>query len=365
MADMNEKPVLKLSPFADHVMECDLRLFGSTENPLKLSRLVNQIILNYCEESDTVRKASDVITESELKLLFSRMNITLNRSQLISFRNSAQIMQNRYRYPEDALERRIALSGEALNILDIYADDPAYAALRNIYRKGDSFSSAHFISALVEEYARLPMYRREAIFYADIMKIAAEAIRRNSAGEICYLFIDSPKKDIRIKMYPVEILLDEWSTYNYLIGIGIYAPEIGETPMCMRISNITKADIVVSDNILVFHNDQMLEELNERIKKRGIMFIGSPCNDGEVIRMRLTRKGFDLYNSIVFMRPRYDRIEPLDNGDYIMTFSCTQWQIFNYFKRMGRDAEALEPVQLRKNFAEFYRSANELYNDCK
>lgn len=363
MSTNNEKPTLKLSPFADYVIECDLRLFGSNEKPLKRSRLINQIIVNYCDDSDIVRRASDVVTENELKTLFRRMNITLTKSQLISFRDSAQISQEKYTYPSESVETRIALSQEALNKLDRYSEDISYAALRNIFRQGDSFSAAHFISALVEEYAALPMYRREAIFYADIMNKAAEAIRRNNDGETCYLFIDTPKSDIKVKIYPVKILLDEWSTYNYLIGIGIYDPEKGETPMCMRMSNINKADIVTSDNILVYHNQQMIDELYRRIKSRGIMFIGSPCYEGEVIRIRLTKNGFDLYNSIVFMRPRYDLIEQLGNGDYIMTFSCTQWQVFNYFKRMGSDVEALEPVQLREKFAGFYRSANELYND--
>lgn len=207
------------------------------------------------------------------------------------------------------------------------------------------------------------MYRREAIYYADIIKKAEEAIKSNNNGDTSYLIIDTKKIPRKIKMYPVEILLDEWSTYNYIIGIGEFDPAIGEVPMCIRISNIQKINIVKSEKILAFHNLQMIDELYKRVKSRGVMFIGSPKTEGEIIRIRLTEEGFNLYNSMIFLRPRYDSEKVDQNGDHILTFSCTWQQILNYFRKMGRDAEVLEPPELREKFAEFYSSANELYCD--
>ena len=101
MSDLNFKPILKLSPFAYYVTECDLRLFGSEKKPLAISGLVNQIVLNYCKDSETVRRTSEKITEKELENLFRRMGIKLTRSNLISFRNSSQISINKYTYPLD------------------------------------------------------------------------------------------------------------------------------------------------------------------------------------------------------------------------------------------------------------------------
>lgn len=362
MSELNEKPILKLSPFADYVIECDLCLFGSPDKPLKLSSLINKIVLNFCEESGTVRNTSEKVKEEELASYFSRMGIELSRSHLIRFRNTSTISQKKYAYPPDAVEKRIILNDKALDILRIYTEDESYKTLQEIYSRGGSFSSALFVSALVEEYAKLPMYRREAIYYADTMKTVEEAIRANNDGDTKYLIIDT-KKASRITMYPVEILLDEWSTYNYIIGIGEFDPAKGEVPISVKLSNIQKISIVKSGNILIRHDLKMINELYERVKSRGVMFIGSHKTEGEIIKVRLTEKGFNLYNSMTFLRPKYDSEETDQNGDHILTFSCTCQQILYYFQRIGKYAEILEPPKLRKKFAALYSAANELYRD--
>lgn len=362
MNELNEKPVLKISFFAMYVIECDKRAFSTETQVVSASNLINRVICNYAEVSNMVRDNMDIISETELKKLFGRMRITLTKSNLIDFRAGAKKNVEKYRYPDDATELRISLSNEALAVLDVFLENDVYAPLRSAYSKGETFSAAMFVSALVEEYVSLPMFRRESIYYSDLIKKATEAIRLNNEGEDCYLKIDTNRIS-NIYIYPVDILLDEWSTYNYLVGIGIFDSSKGEMPMSIRISNIRSIKSVISDRILVFHNQPMIDNLHKCIKSRGVMFLGSPYTEGEKIRVLLTPSGFAAYNNVMFLRPRYDSDEILDNGNHIMTFSCTQFQVKQYFKRLGGDAEILEPASLRNEFAQFFHSANQRYNN--
>lgn len=362
MNDLNDKPVLKLSPFAAYVISCDQRAFGSDSETVSTSKLINRIILNYSDESHIVRDTVDDITEVELAALLKRLRVTLTKSMLVNFKSSAPYNTERYRYPQNSTELRISLTKESQDKLYDYMYEEAYEPLRQIYSKGGKLSSAIFISALVEEYTRLPMFRRESIFYSHIIKKISDAIRINNDGETCYLRIDTKKKK-NIRIYPVEILLDEWSTYNYLVGIGVFDPANGEMPISIRISNITNVESSISDKILVFHNQPLIDELYDRIKKRGVMFMGSPYTEGEKIRIRLSPAGFGIYNNVMFLRPRYVSDTISENGDHIMEFNCTEFQIKNYFRRLGCEAEVLEPLSLREDFAAFFRSADKIYDE--
>lgn len=361
MIEINDKPSLKISHLAAYVLSCDLCAFGASSSAVSFSRLINSIIINFADVSETVRNTTDKISEEELIRLFDRLGQVLTKSMLSNFRATSVHDIEKYRYPNDSVNIRISLTDGAIKKLTDFYDD-VYKTLHKIYCKGEKFSPPAFISALVEEYSRLPMFRRESIFYSDTIRILSDAIRSNNDGETCYLTIDTKKRK-NIKVYPIDILLDEWSTYNYLVGIGIFDSKLGEMPISMRISNILDIRVSFSERIVVLHNQPMIDELYKHIETRGVMFMGSPYTQGEEIKIRLTSQGFDTYNNVVFLRPRYTKDTMLDNNDHIMTFTCTRFQIKNYFRKFGGDAEILEPLSLREEFAEFYKMAKDVYDN--
>lgn len=360
---INEKPILKLSPYALYVLECDSRVFSSVPNEaVKISTLVNRIILKYSVESQIVSNIHSPLTDEALRQLLHTMNIEMTKSHLISYRENAQHCQYKYEFPENFIEKRIALDKEATDMLAQFADNESYVEIQHSYGKGGVFSAAIFVSALLEEYSRLPIYKRETIFYADTIFIVNSALKEIEEGTACYLRVNTEKRH-NIMIYPLEIRLDEWSTYNYLIGIGDLGDGKEERPMSIRISKITDIHKEVSQKMLVFHNKRYIEELYTHIRKSGVMFLGNPLEANEKIVIKLTASGFRLYTNMVFMRPEFDSIEELESGDFILTFSCTHQQILNYFRKMGGAAEVISPVILRENFAKFYYEANNIYQN--
>ncbi len=67
----------------------------------------------------------------------------------------------------------------------------------------------------------------------------------------------------------------------------------------------------------------------------------------ELIKVKLTKKGKQSYQSRLYSRP--EKIESLSSDD-VYVFDCTQQQVFNYFFSFGADAEIISPEYLRNRF---------------
>ena len=96
------------------------------------------------------------------------------------------------------------------------------------------------------------------------------------------------------------------------------------------------------------------KEIRQKINTNSVSFlIGDDC---EII-VRLTEAGRKIYENTLFLRPS---LKSLDNkGCY--HFICTRMQAAQYFLRFGANAEILSPIELRQDFARFYRDASDLY----
>lgn len=232
------------------------------------------------------------------------------------------------------------LNKDAVNNLNLYS----------IKNKGT------FVSRLLEAYAEKPYYLREQIYFSNFIKKITNV-------NTCENLISVRYRDNENAMliYPHDIRTDEWSSYNYLIGVDITnaCSEAEERLVNLRISYISHLKVVkIKDPYPQCRYSAA--EIEERIDASGIQFVAS---EPVKIRVKLPSgrgKGKDMYDHMVFMRPP---ISEMPENDDIYTFYCTEAQARFYFFKFGAEIEIIEPESLRKEFLNLYGQAYKLYKN--
>lgn len=205
-----------------------------------------------------------------------------------------------------------------------------------------------YFRAVLEEYIRLPYYRREAVYFGETISTIDDALKRSCSISFRY------GEEI-VCGYPVAIESDEWSSFNYLL-LADREMRINHYRIC-RIRSISRiaADTV---GITPYTRSDMYEK---QIIPAGIQFAGEPLTD---VTVRLTEKGMEMYNRMVFLRPQYLSVRKLPTlpAEYICEFHCSANQIKFYFFKFGVEACVISPSDIRKQFLESYRRAYHKYS---
>lgn len=208
-------------------------------------------------------------------------------------------------------------------------------------------SPGKYLKAIFETYARLPYLQREEIFFHEILSEIEDSIRL--------------KRTIRIttgarqyEVLPYLITTDTLSAYHYLVGLShpVDADDSADLCASFRISRIRKVQMNRNDQRLLKAEEK--KQLDEQISEKGVQFL---LTDVTKIRIRLSDEGVRKYHSQVHLRPPYQE----KSDDNIFEFRCTSRQIEAYFFKFGKDAEILEPLDLKEKFAAEYKSAADLY----
>ena len=205
-----------------------------------------------------------------------------------------------------------------------------------------------FVSALLEKYATFSYVERERIYYNDFIK---EVLHAKASGEI----VDLTYHGQNYSILPYDVRTDEWSSYNYLLGVEA---ENTKTMRCFRISFIDSVNIRSLRNDLRYIDPEQEDKIVRHINECGVMFFFSKP---KTIKVKLTPEGKKLYDSIIFMRPPIHE-GPKDDDD-IYTFYCSEEQAMIYFRRLSKDAIIVSPASLRKKMAEEARKVWENYNN--
>ena len=326
--DFNDNPSLNLSLYADNILHFDKGIFMNDSN--QPGRFINKVLSNYWQESKAVKPTGNFNYQGDVKL-----RVRLNQELYFAWGEMLERPYNK-------------------NILKFYSYD-------------NEFSPAKLVAAILEEYAQLPFVTRERIFYKEVYKTLSRAIVDNNSKKnnvvVCKMVSGK-----MIKIYPVRICMDEWSTHNYLTGLVLDNKSGELVPTSMRLSKIESIIETndVSDEKGIFGDvgDKHIISHNEALKKYGVMFLNPQSKTVEA-KIRFTESGKNNYNVMSFMRPPYVKLQKCSNGGYDMIFNCTERQIMNYFRKFGNEIEVLEPRELREEFKSFFAEAHEMYNNSK
>lgn len=218
-------------------------------------------------------------------------------------------------------------------------------------------SPALYMRAVIEEYCRLPFLKREAIFRRDVYDIVKNAIKNKYVLQVQATLKNEEKPTI-FYVYPYKIMPDAMNAQSFLTcysqkkGVEDYEQK---RPAAFYMSTLQLC------------NKHTLRTKSGRLTKEDKLALQKKCDaigpnyllgEEELIRVRLTEEGKDIYKSRLLGRPDLVNIE----GDDIYVFSCSAYQVRHYFLDFGKEAEILSPESLRKDFQETYADAIRIYS---
>lgn len=211
-------------------------------------------------------------------------------------------------------------------------------------------TKGRYIKAILEEYAELPRYRRELIYFKKTSDAIEQAISLEKAIKIT---INGRKQfDVR----PYKIVHDKFMLRNYLLHVSNEEDEKGEiikTYHCSRISRISSIKIKSLSGFISATDKKMIED--EAIKK-GVENVG---RDIEEVCVKFTDLGLYIFKLVLLSRPSQYTVDPNDN--HIYKFKCTLFQAENYFKVFGGEVNIISPNELKEKIILFHKTALESY----
>ena len=353
--EKDKKQHINLSEEAWCVIEQDIKNFYLDEKLESKSGFFNVILTNFYEEADASINIRCMNKIDELEKIFNNKglkNIDYKTKSLFinsfidDYKN--KLIKKSKSYVKGHGEK-FRINVNNVNLLrDDIDEEEAYEG--NI---------GEYLKALYEEYALLPSFKREQIFFKPIIDEINKAISKRKKLKITIKEKFNPKDNTYLskKFYvtPYKIVLDTLRSFNYLIG---YAEEICSDDTnkekkitSFRISRIDKIRACSSD---AFLSKEKIENIERSIASKLPQFMLGDIID---VKIKFTEKGYENYNRILYLRP--NNFTKVDKLTYV--FHCTEMQAINYFLKFVRDIEVLEPAYLRDKFVKRYKDALSVY----
>ena len=336
-----QKVRIALSDRARLTMAEDMDVFGTP----KAATFINTVFSNFKDEA-----------KSSLSLYLQQREIELDR-----LFTGAKL---------DSISKRIAIDQilsverkEIQSIISEYSNTKGESKLYHIndsnveYLLEDCDEEQYYsrpglyIRSIIEEYCSLPFIKRERIYRKDIYETIERACTERRILKIKANYYG---KEQLFYVYPYKIVPDPFHTQAYLV---CYSRKAEDEECDKIVASFSMARIIPPTMLTkTFHlNKQETANIEKQISNYSPAYlVGRP----EQIRVRLTKKGKQSYQSRLYSRP--EKIESLSSDD-IYVFNCTQQQIFNYFFPFGADAEIISPEYLRNRFKNAHTKALEKY----
>lgn len=348
-AQQQQQIRLRISEVAYETILEDISEFLPDNEKMQISSFLNRILNVFWKEA----KSSLALKRQKIFERYSEWLTDIPDAEMIALQLTEREMQKQcaelrkqYAPPKRGTGQNIRLipTNATVNMLlsskekEYYEDKPA-----------------SYLTALIEEYAACPREKRELVFFHDIVKIIRNSIRKHSVT------ITMASKTYHVK--PIALTTNGVLPYYYVIG---YAKSDNddllaeEKLLSFRLQRIRHAEADDSDS---FTLTKAQEEAYMLLMKHPSK-ISYLAGEEERIIVKLTSKGYYLYqHQILSGRPRCLEKTDSKEQEVILTFICTQEQIFHYFIRFGKEAEIIAPADLRERFAEMYQNAANIYNN--
>lgn len=230
----------------------------------------------------------------------------------------------------------------------ICAQVEAVLTSASVCREAEFYTIAQYFRAVIEEYCRLPVLQREAIYFRAYLEQIRQAIASQTQLEVCNF------SGVRHLVHPYKLLTDPLSTAHYLVCYGRkdQQPISQKTPCSFRLANLKQ---VRNTGVPAFLSQADSKLLENMIRVQGVQFLVGQAKE---IRVRLTPQGVRKLHRHSTLRPAYTA----EAQEGIYTFHCTETQAEYYLLKLGADAEVLAPARLRGKFKRMHLQAAENYS---
>lgn len=353
------KQHLNLSTYAHEILEYDIFNFKLDNKSLTKSGFLNRIFKNFHNLAQATISKRLNNKEDELRSLFSssefkKFEESTTNKYIVKIKElyAAELIEKSSSY-ENGVPFKFRINNENLETLRISNDSEYYDNRIGLYFK-----------AVIEEYTRLPNYKREHYFYLDFVNTIFLAINNKKKLKITTVsrLKNKTNKEVNRTLYlsPYKLIQDKTNSFNYLVGISQSTDDkgviINSSISSMRLSRIKKINEMTSMSSVISKND--IDKINnDLIMKEAPYMLGELVD----VNLKLTNKGVEFLNRQIYMRPSNFNIINKDENLYL--FKCTELQAINYFFKFGNNVEIIEPLYLREKFVNRYSSALKVYEE--
>ena len=354
--NQSNRQYLNLSTYADGVLRSDMAAFDPEQSK---SGFLNRVIRRFFREADASISLRLKEREQELEAMFRQ--IPAENAEPSFTDRLTEMLLAEY---EQALIRKREYPKEVNVGWDFRLDDEnAWWIYRSgslsgeeaYYRRGSDY-----VKAVLEEYARLTFYEREAVYYNEEIRKIDEIIRDRRM-----LRITTAGRVFEVKAY--GILPDEQDRFHYLVGCSrpyhSTEPEIIASFRLSRIDHSQTRGLSPNNNRSGRLTKKERLAVENTIHDRGVMYLMDPR---KTVYLKMGQAGMDRYERKLTNRPLLERQEGgVPGRENVYRCFGTERQIENYFFDFGEDVEILAPEGLREKFAVRYRKAAGLYDGRK
>ena len=327
-----------LSPYAYNIICNDsLSFTGKVNVSGFINKIIENSIVNYF---DYLVEVEEERIKNELgKKKLSEEEKTIIHKIAVAHKDSIIHPKEKYK---GGITKKIRLNEKAFK--ELYSEKWAG------YKEENDITPGEYIKVIVEDYARRPLFQREAIFYKDLIeKIELYANLTSKDNRVLCFSLTSNNNSFFFK--PYRLSKEYEANYHYLIGLSKLEGSNDYIPVSVRLSRIIDLDVRNSAGSGRLTKSEK-DEIEKMIEKRGVPYMRTEPNTYKVY---ITADGMNMYNGIYEQRPVYNEKTPNDDGSCIMTITATDMQITNYFFQFRGKAFIVSPEETRNRLKDWYK----------
>lgn len=206
-------------------------------------------------------------------------------------------------------------------------------------------SLSGYFRHMLGSYMQNPIYERERIIYYQNTAAIERACSRGES--LVFTCRDNP--GFLHTVIPYSLVHGPEELYNYLLCQESNDSSRKKTARSYRLCRIVNPRATPSDKRI----DSRVRDCLVRMEKYGPQFM---INDDVVTCVRLTADGRKSFQKIYQGRPIVDRKDEEDSDGHVnLYFSCSQEQLFLYFRRFNPgEITILYPQKLKKRLYQFH-----------
>lgn len=333
---------INLSNKAYQTMLEDMLLFREKER----STFINRVFKNFREQA--IASSSLYLNRKREDFLLQTANVTCDET------SKNLIIESLLKNEKEKLLQRIADQEHNKAVSKTYRmNNENLEFLTSEECQEEEFYDTRiglYLKCVIEEYADLPYFQREKIYFKNFYDLAEMAIQTERLLKLTL------QNGVKFYVYPYKLIEDTLSTRCYLAGYSVLCSDSSKTRQAssFRLPRLKNIQILKQSGHLTKQN---VSDIENALEKRSIQFL---LSEEEEIHVYLTDAGLERYHTKISQRPM-KIAEKSTEHEYV--FSCTPLQAENFFFQFGAEAKILKPDYLRQRFAEMYENAAELYKN--
>ena len=295
---------------------------------LNKNAFLTKLIVNYSNDFRQIQNADFDFVKKSLRQICS----IESKIEELSFKLSERINKRVSAFENEKFDKLISIKPTKESCATI-------SYIENYDLKGISLSE--YFRNMLAYYSSMPQDKRESIIFKTQKDAILQAIKNHKK-----IYLSTKTSTMVVSPYATTHTKEE--LHGYLLAV--------KDKKCfpIRLSRIESVDILQENAF--FYPDQI--SLFEKMLTFGPQFAYGK-DEGQAV-VKLTETGKQWFKKIYLHRPLPVKVE-----EDLYYFDCSHSQVLNYFKKFGANAQILEPIKLKENMSNFYKSAYRLYKHKK